>query len=179
MKNNISNAIFSNLKEGHDIEQAEKDRLSEIAFNFCAEIANDDDLEYIIKEMTWWLKDRRRQQKEIDKSGINEEYFGGADFEDDEEDVREPLNAQALFTQYLDEQDRWIEDFDDRWNSCTGYPDEVRRQRMRLINPVVVKFVTEYEEDLKENWEEFKSILTENNYHTVLSAIEKELSKYE
>ena len=178
MKNNVSNAIFSNLKEEHDTEQARKDRLSDIAFNFCAEIADDDDLEFIINDMIWWLKDRRRQQKEIDKSGINEEYFGGSEFED-EEDQRKPLTAEELFTQYTDEQDRWIEDFDDKWNSCTGYPDEVRRQRMRLINPVVVKFVTEYEEDLKENWEEFKNILTENNYHTVLASIEKELSKYE
>ena len=111
-------------------------------------------------------------------SNLLEEYFGGADFED-EEDQRKPLTAEELFTQYTDEQDRWIEDFDDKWNNCTGYPDEVRRQRMRLINPVVVKFVTEYEDDLRENWEEFKNILTENNYHTVLASIEKELSKYE
>lgn len=106
---------------------------------------------------------------------INEEFFGGAEFEKEE---NTSLDANGLFDKFA-EMEGNIEDFADKWNNCTGYPDEVKRQRIRLINPVVVEFVGEYADDLKANWDEFYDIMEDNNYHTALFAIEKELGKYE
>ena len=100
---------------------------------------------------------------------LNESY--------DEED-RIELNADELFNKFVDMEDD-IEDFADRWNSCMGYPDDVRRQRIKIINPIVIEFVGDYYEDLKANWEAFEDIMEDNNYHTPLLAIEKEMAKYE
>lgn len=88
------------------------------------------------------------------------------------------LNASGLFDMWVDMEND-IPDFADKWNNCTGYPEEVRRQRIRLVNPTVVEFVSEYADDLKANWDEFYDLMEDSNYHTPLFAIEKELAKYE
>ena len=41
-----------------------KEKLSEIAYNFSSNY-NDKELLYIIKELKWWYKERKRQEKEI------------------------------------------------------------------------------------------------------------------
>lgn len=53
------------LKES--VSDSAKSRLSELAFNFCDEVANDDELEYLIDDMIFWLGERRRQTEEIAK----------------------------------------------------------------------------------------------------------------
>ena len=97
---------------------------------------------------------------------------------EEEEEERKLLDANDLLNKWI-EMENDIPDFADKWNSCTGYPEEVKRQRIKLVNPTVVEFVNEYADDLKANWEEFSSLMTDDNYHTPLFAIEKELSKYE
>ena len=42
-----------------------KDYLSELAYNFCSQVADDNDLEFVINEMNSWLLDRRTQQVDI------------------------------------------------------------------------------------------------------------------
>lgn len=108
-------------------------------------------------------------------SAINEEFYGGSEFSDEKEPSK---TAMDLYSAWQDHSGR-IEDFANRWNSCTGYPDDVRRMRIKIINPAVVDFVSENAEDLKDNWDEFFDIMEENNEHTASFAIEKELSKYE
>ena len=171
MSKNLSANIINNINEeyfgGTEFKDTkpDKERISDIAYKFCGEIANDDELEAVIKEMTWWLKERRRQTKEM-----KEDSYGDSSYDN--------TSASKLFNAYADMQSN-IEDFADKWNNCKGYPDEVKRQRIKLINPVVVEFVNEYADDLKYDWESFEDIMTENNYHTALEAIEKELSKYD
>lgn len=52
----------------------EKEKLFDIAYKYCGNIASDDELEQVIKDMTWVLNDRREQQKEIDKQKDNYKY---------------------------------------------------------------------------------------------------------
>lgn len=169
MKSNVSNDIFSKLNESV-MDPSTKERLSDLAYKFCGEIANEDELEYVIEEMKWWLAERKRQVTEM-----NEEFYGGAEFAEEE---KKPLSADELFTTWCDMESD-IEDFAEKWNGCKGTPDEVRRQRIRLVNPTVIEFVSENEEDLRANWDKFEDIMTDNNFHTPLIAIEKELQKYE
>ena len=51
-----------------------KEKLFDIAYKYCDDIGNDDELEQVIKYMTWILNDRREQQKEIDKQKDNYKY---------------------------------------------------------------------------------------------------------
>lgn len=96
------------------------------------------------------------------------------------EDIDKPLkDGYELFNIYGDIESDTIDDFANRWNNVTGDPDSVRRERIKIINPAVVKFVEEYGEDLKADWDNFYDIMEDNNYHTALFAIEKELQKYE
>lgn len=168
MKNNVSNDIFSKLKES-TVREEDKERLSDLAYRFCDEVGNEDDLEYVIKEMTWWLEERRKQLKDLKKKepGLWESSDEGSS-----------LNASGLYDMWINMEND-IPDFADKWNNCTGYPEEVKRQRIRLVNPTVVEFVSEYADDLKANWDEFYDLMTDGNYHTPLFAIEKELAKYE
>lgn len=94
------------------------------------------------------------------------------------ESIDDKMSAEELFNLYSEMQGR-IEDFADKWNNFKGYPEEVNRQRTKLINPVVVDFVNDYYEDIKDNWEELSDIMHENNYHIAADTIEKEMKKYE
>ncbi len=100
-------------------------------------------------------------------NSINEEYNSDL------------LSGSSLFDEYCNIEMDMLGDFADKWNSCVGSPDEVRRQRIELINPAVMAFVSKYKEDLKAHWDDFYDIMEDNNFHTPLFAIEKELQKYE
>lgn len=43
----------------------EKEKLFDIAYKYCDDIGNDDELEQVIKYMTWILNDRKEQEKDI------------------------------------------------------------------------------------------------------------------
>ena len=102
---------------------------------------------------------------------LNEAFYGGVEFENNR-------SAMELFDILTDMERDDFPDLMDKWNEITGYPDDVRKKRIILINPLVVKFVEENHEALLKNWEEFSDILTDNNFHTYLIAIENELNKY-
>lgn len=107
-------------------------------------------------------------------NNLNEISYGSNNIEDIDKPL---LDGYELFDKYC-EYEGEIEDFADRWNSCTGDPDTVRRNRIKIINPTVINFVSDYGEDLINNWDEFYDIMEDNNQHTALFAIEKEIEKY-
>lgn len=51
-----------------------KEKLFDIAYKYCDDIGNDDELEQAIKYMTWILNDRREQEQVI-KSIENNGYM--------------------------------------------------------------------------------------------------------
>ena len=112
---------------------------------------------------------------------FNETYGNGKVERDTRVPIHESkdvLDAKKLFDKLCDMEEYDYPNLIDEWNNITGYPDEVRKKRIELINPLVVKFVSEYKDDIVANWEEFSDILTDNNFHTYLVAINAELSKY-
>ncbi|MBO7615027.1 MAG: hypothetical protein J6T15_04965 [Bacilli bacterium] len=90
---------------------------------------------------------------------------------------KKPLSVNKLFKIWCDLM-MDIEDFADKWNGCKGTPDEVRRQRIQLVNPAVVEFVSENYDSIKAQWDSFYDIMEDNNFHTPLIAIEMEMNKY-
>ncbi|MBO7615029.1 MAG: hypothetical protein J6T15_04975 [Bacilli bacterium] len=76
---NISNDIFSKLNES---AEDSKERLQDMAYNFCSEVGSEADLEYVIKEMKWWLEERKRQNREDKISNPGKDTFP-SDMSDD------------------------------------------------------------------------------------------------
>ena len=95
------------------------------------------------------------------------------------ESVNTPLSAEDLFNIYRDIQGDMIEDFADKWNNIKGYGWEVQRERTKLVNPAVVRFVEDYGDEIKDNLIELDEIMCDNNFYVQIEAIKKELGKFE
>ena len=95
------------------------------------------------------------------------------------ESINKPLTAEDLFNIYRDIQGDVIEDFADKWNNIKGYGWEVQRERTKLVNPAVVRFVEDYGDEIKDNLIELDEIMCDNNFYVQIEAIKKELGKFE
>lgn len=48
-----------------------KKEIEKAAYDISNDYANEKDLEYLIKELNYWLEERRRQLKELNKQDSN------------------------------------------------------------------------------------------------------------